>query len=52
MNKPAKHKLAMVDLDGTLVFTQAANHLAYDTALREVGFCHFTDRHLQTTYSA
>ena len=38
MNKPAKHKLAMVDLDGTLVFTQAANHLAYDTALREVGF--------------
>lgn len=33
-----KHKLAMVDLDGTLVFTQRANHLAYQAALREQGF--------------
>ena len=33
-----KHKLAMVDLDGTLVFTQRANHLAYQTALAEQGF--------------
>lgn len=28
----------MVDLDGTLVFTRSANHLAYDLALREAGF--------------
>ena len=34
----SKHKLAMVDLDGTLVFTREANHRAYDMALREVGY--------------
>lgn len=33
-----KHKLAMVDLDGTLVFTQRANFLAYAEALSEQGF--------------
>ena len=33
-----KTKLAMVDLDGTLVFTREANHRAYDLALREYGF--------------
>ena len=33
-----KHKLAMVDLDGTLVFTRAANHLAYARAMAEHGF--------------
>ena len=33
-----KHKLAMVDLDGTLVFTLEANALAYARALAEYGF--------------
>lgn len=33
-----KNKLAMVDLDGTLVFTRAANHLAYARAMEEYGF--------------
>ena len=33
-----KNKLAMVDLDGTLVFTLDANFLAYKTALTERGF--------------
>ena len=36
MNK--KTKLAMVDLDNTLVFTMAANALAYARALAEYGF--------------
>lgn len=38
INGLKKNKLAMVDLDGTLVFTQAANHLAYQAALAEQGF--------------
>lgn len=33
-----KNKLAMVDLDGTLVFTLNANYLAYKGALNEYGF--------------
>ena len=33
-----KHKLAMVDLDNTLVFTMEANALAYARALEEAGF--------------
>ena len=33
-----KHKLAMVDLDNTLVFTMEANALAYARALGEAGF--------------
>ena len=33
-----KHKLAMVDLDNTLVFTMEANALAYRRALAEYGF--------------
>ena len=33
-----KTKLAMVDLDGTLVFTLEANALAYSRALAEYGF--------------
>ena len=33
-----KTKLAMADLDGTLVFTRAANHLAYARAMEEHGF--------------
>lgn len=37
-NGTNKHKLAMVDLDGTLVFTQRANHRAYAAALAEQGF--------------
>ncbi|MBQ7896469.1 MAG: HAD family phosphatase [Oscillospiraceae bacterium] len=33
-----KNKLAMVDLDDTLIFTLIPNHLAYQAALREQGF--------------
>ena len=33
-----RHKLAMVDLDNTLVFTMEANALAYARALAEAGF--------------
>ena len=38
MNSTAKSKLAMVDLDGTLVHTLNANFSAYNKALKEVGF--------------
>lgn len=33
-----KNKLAMVDLDGTLVFTLNANYLSYKQALNDYGF--------------
>ena len=33
-----KNKLAMVDLDDTLIFTLKANHLSYKMALNEQGF--------------
>lgn len=33
-----KNKLAMVDLDDTLIFTLRPNHMAYQAALREQGF--------------
>ena len=33
-----KSKLAMVDLDNTLVFTMKANYAAYKRALNEHGF--------------
>ena len=33
-----KNKLAMVDLDDTLIFTTKANHMAYKEALNEHGF--------------
>ena len=33
-----RNKLAMVDLDGTLIFTGRANYAAYRQALAEAGF--------------
>lgn len=36
-NFPTKKKLAMVDLDGTLIDTKEVNFLAYQAALKEVG---------------
>ena len=33
-----RNKLAMVDLDGTLIFTGRANYAAYRPALAEAGF--------------